>query len=358
MKSESSWEVDIHRNGTNQFDLNSRLWPYSEPHESMDELVNLDSLGFWFTWQLQCNYSITTNRVLWDFKWWEKVCADPSSGSSWTSIGTIKTWSLSWRFGQIMMTNSFLVNGGYLDYVNEKRMLGRFQLFWKWASLFYEDLERLHNHPSIFLKRRYAAYQRFTPTGRVNKALLAWLTHFFRGSPEGWQGTQRTCRFWEQFSGFCELAPQHFFVPLSSAFLSHTNHKAPFAPPLFKKEVKHIRWSKGSYPRRYLTQWCALVVMNDCIRQTISSSPTFLSKIFVAPTTSAPALVLRTSTRVCTFWIFRIFVKQPAVIRPVTFKGLRASAIAAQLKLADKTEALALSIIRNGANALRKGELR
>jgi hypothetical protein len=51
---------------------------------------------------------------------------------------------------------------------------------------------------------------------------------------------------------------------------------------------------KSSYPRRYLTQWCALIIMNDCIRQTISSSISF-SNIFVASITSTPALVLRTS---------------------------------------------------------------
>jgi hypothetical protein len=56
-----------------------------------------------------------------------------------------------------------------------------------------------------------------------------------------------------------------------------------------------IARSESSHPRLYLTQWCALIIMNDCIRQIISSSPISLSKIFVAPTTSAPALVLRTS---------------------------------------------------------------
>jgi hypothetical protein len=62
--------------------------------------------------------------------------------------------------------------------------------------------------------------------------------------------------------------------------------------------------SKRSYPRRYPTQRCTLLIMNDCIRKTISSSPSSFSKIFIAPTTSAPAFVLRTSMRVCTFQIF------------------------------------------------------
>jgi hypothetical protein len=49
--------------------------------------------------------------------------------------------------------------------------------------------------------------------------------------------------------------------------------------------------SKRSYPRCHLTQWCALIVMNDCIRQTISFAPISFSKVFVAPATSATALI-------------------------------------------------------------------
>jgi hypothetical protein len=95
-----------------------------------------------------------------------------------------------------------------------------------------------------------------------------------------------------------------------------------------KENLSHIG-AKSLYSRRYLTQWCALIIMNNCIRQTISSSPISLSKIFVAPTASAPGLVSGTSMRLCTF---RIFVEQRAVIRFLTLKGPRASAIAAELK--------------------------
>jgi hypothetical protein len=55
----------------------------------------------------------------------------------------------------------------------------------------------------------------------------------------------------------------------------------------------------------------------------------FFSKIFVAPTTVAPALILRMSMRVCSF---RIFMEQRAIIRFLTLKGLGASTIAAELK--------------------------
>jgi transposase len=103
----------------------------------------------------------------------------------------------------------------------------------------------------------------------------------------------------------------------------------------------HIAGSKSSYPRRYLTQWCALVIINDCIRQIISSSP--LSNIFVAPTTSPTARVLRTSTRVL---ILRIFMEQRAIIRFLTRKSLPASAIAPELKPVSETEALTLSTVK------------
>jgi hypothetical protein len=85
------------------------------------------------------------------------------------------------------------------------------------------------------------------------------------------------------------------------------------------------------------------IITNDCIGQTISSSPIYLSKTFVAPATSAPALVLRTPIRVCTF---RIFARQRAIISFLTRKSLHASAIAAELKLVYKTEVLALSIVK------------
>jgi hypothetical protein len=83
--------------------------------------------------------------------------------------------------------------------------------------------------------------------------------------------------------------------------------------------------------------------MNNCIRQTIFSSPISLWDIFIAPTTSSPAPVLRTSLRVCTF---RIFIEQRAVIRFLTLKRLRASAIATELKSVYETEALAFSAVK------------
>jgi hypothetical protein len=87
-------------------------------------------------------------------------------------------------------------------------------------------------------------------------------------------------------------------------------------------------------------------MMNDCIRQIIPSSPISFSKIFVAPTTSAPAFVLRISMRLCAFRIFRIFMEQRAAIRFLTLKGLRDSAIAAELKLVCATEVLALARVK------------
>jgi hypothetical protein len=105
-------------------------------------------------------------------------------------------------------------------------------------------------------------------------------------------------------------------------------------------ETPKLEGGESSYPRRYLTQWCAFIIMNDCIRQIISSSPIPLSKIFVAPTMSAPALGLRMSLRVC---MFGIFMEQRTVIRFLTLKGLRASATAAELMSAYETEALVLS---------------
>jgi hypothetical protein len=92
--------------------------------------------------------------------------------------------------------------------------------------------------------------------------------------------------------------------------------------------------------------------MNDCIRQAISSSPISLSKIFVASTTSAPALVLRTSMRVC---MFRIFMQQRAVIRFLTLKSLRASAIAAEPKLVYETEVFAFSTVKKWRKRFAEG---
>jgi hypothetical protein len=83
--------------------------------------------------------------------------------------------------------------------------------------------------------------------------------------------------------------------------------------------------------------------MDDCIRQTISFSPISLSKIFVAPITSAPVLVLRMYMRVCTLGIF---MAQRAAVHFLTLKGLHASAIAAELQPVYETEALALSIVK------------
>jgi hypothetical protein len=83
--------------------------------------------------------------------------------------------------------------------------------------------------------------------------------------------------------------------------------------------------------------------MNDCVRQTISSSQISLSKLFVALITSALALVLRTFLRVGTF---RIFLEQQAVIRFVTLKGLRPSAIATELQSVYETKLLALSTMK------------
>jgi hypothetical protein len=77
---------------------------------------------------------------------------------------------------------------------------------------------------------------------------------------------------------------------------------------------------ESSYPGCYLTQWCTLIIMNNCIRQAFSSSPISLLKIFVALTTSASVFVLRTSVRICTF---RIFMEQRTVIHFLTFKCLR-----------------------------------
>jgi hypothetical protein len=72
----------------------------------------------------------------------------------------------------------------------------------------------------------------------------------------------------------------------------------------FHIQEQRIERSKSLYPRRYLTQWYAFIRMNDRIREKISSSPISLSTIFVVPTTSAPALVLRTSMHICTFGVF------------------------------------------------------
>jgi hypothetical protein len=112
--------------------------------------------------------------------------------------------------------------------------------------------------------------------------------------------------------------------------------------------VKKFRSSALSHPvvRAYQT--------NDYIRQVISSSP-LLSKIFVTPTTSTQALVLRTSMRVCTF---RIFMEQRAVIRFLTLKGLLAFAIAAELTSVDETGALALSTAKMWRTRFAEGRTR
>jgi hypothetical protein len=110
--------------------------------------------------------------------------------------------------------------------------------------------------------------------------------------------------------------------------------------------------SKRSHPRRHLTQWCALIITKDCIRQTISSSPVSLSKRFVAPTTSAPALVLRMSMRARTFMIF---LEQRGFIRFLILKSLHASAIAHELKWVCETEALALSTVKKWRKCFAEG---
>jgi hypothetical protein len=51
-------------------------------------------------------------------------------------------------------------------------------------------------------------------------------------------------------------------------------------------------------------------------------------------------------------------MEQRTVIRFPTLKGLRASAIAVELELVYETEVLALYTVKNGVNALGKGELR
>jgi hypothetical protein len=79
--------------------------------------------------------------------------------------------------------------------------------------------------------------------------------------------------------------------------------------------------------------------MNDWIRLMISSSPISLPKIFVAPPTFAPELVLMTSMRVCTF---KILMEQRAVICFLTLKSLRASALPAKLKSSYEQEELAI----------------
>jgi hypothetical protein len=107
--------------------------------------------------------------------------------------------------------------------------------------------------------------------------------------------------------------------------------------------VEGICGSKIPYPRRYLTQICALIIMNDCIRQIISFSPPSLSMIFIAPTRSAPELVSRTSMHVCTF---RTFIEQRAVIRFIMLKGPRASAIAVELKSVHEIELLNPAIVK------------
>jgi hypothetical protein len=94
--------------------------------------------------------------------------------------------------------------------------------------------------------------------------------------------------------------------------------------------------------------------MNDYIQQTISSSPICLSKIAVPPAKSARTLIVRMSMRVCPL---RIFMEQQAVIRFLTLKGLRASAIAAELKSAYETEVFALSPVTNWRKRFAEGRI-
>jgi hypothetical protein len=82
------------------------------------------------------------------------------------------------------------------------------------------------------------------------------------------------------------------------------------------------------------------------------SSPISLWKIFVALTKSASALVLKTSMRVCTFGIF---MEQRAVIRFFILKGLRACAIAAELKSVHETEAPVFSTMKKWRKRFAEG---
>jgi hypothetical protein len=50
-------------------------------------------------------------------------------------------------------------NCAHLDYENEKRMLGRSQLFWKQASFFMTILKMYRNHPMNLSERRPATYR-------------------------------------------------------------------------------------------------------------------------------------------------------------------------------------------------------
>jgi hypothetical protein len=81
------------------------------PHQPTNELVNPESFTFYLRWQQQCSCKTSTDRCLHDF------LKDERKRSSWsfvicecTSTVTIKTWSLSSRFGQIVMIPSFLVS--------------------------------------------------------------------------------------------------------------------------------------------------------------------------------------------------------------------------------------------------------
>jgi hypothetical protein len=91
-----------------------------------------------------------------------------------------------------------------------------------------------------------------------------------------------------------------------------------------------------------------LIIENDYISQTISSSPISFLKISVALSTSAPVLVLKTSLRVC---IFRISMKQRVVICFLTLKGLLDS----ELKPVYETEALAISTAKKRRKRFAEG---
>jgi hypothetical protein len=96
------------------------------------------------------------------------------------------------------------------------------------------------------------------------------------------------------------------------------------------------------------------MIMNDWSRQTISSSPISVSKIVVAPTTSAPALVLWTFMHV---WTFRILMEQRTIIFFLTFKDLLASTIAGERNSVYETGALALSAVKEWSKRFAEGRI-
>jgi hypothetical protein len=127
-----------------------------------------------------------------------------------------------------------------------------------------------------------------------------------------------SCHSWKNFCAIKDT----WNVPNTRRCVAGRSHVIIFA--LKNIDVRSViyRGPKSSYPRGCVTQLCAPIIMNDCIRQTICSSPISLSKIFVVPSTSAPVLVFKTAMGVCTF---RRLMEQRAVIRFLTLKGLYAS---------------------------------